>query len=197
LNEFDGFYVSEQIVSERSNLLREIAQLMLDSGVLPPDRIILRQGRIPLLTRGYFLLNRAYKDWRIPDGHFTERPKIAAIQCMAIARFEPFTPVFPNNAVNIAEYRCNEIFACSYAMGILGKSFVPNTPEKIDFWLRLLDVISEATVETLEPYIVDVNHEIKRPLAEYTMPIHPADKLVLNSLISIFELISDKSKLLD
>lgn len=190
MNEFEGFYVSGQIVSERSDLLRDIAQVLLANGALPANRLIFRQGRIPLLTRGYFLLNSAYKDWRIRDGHFTERPKIAALQCMAITRFEPFTPIDPTNAVEVAEIRCNEIFACSYAMGILEKTLVPNTPKKIDFWLRLLDIMSEARVETLEPYIVDINHDIKRPLSEYRMQIHPADKLVLNSLISIFGLIS-------
>lgn len=188
--------VSPQTIADRIRLLTEIARDLLNRGILPEGRLILREARIALAVRGYFLLNRAYKDWRIPDGHFTERPKIAALQCTTIARLQPFLPINPLNAVDVAEARCNEILACTYALSILEVEFKPNTPEKIDFFLRLLDIISKATVETIEPFLVDVNHQIERPLDEYTLAIHSGDKLVINSLISIFELISTKGELL-
>ena len=43
--------------------------------------------------------------------------------------------------------------------------------------------------KTLEPFIADINREVKRPLEDYTLAIHGRDNLVINSLISIFELI--------
>ena len=45
-------------------------------------------------------------------------------------------------------------------------------------------------METLEPFIADINRGVKRPLEDYTLAIHRQDRLVINSLISIFELIS-------
>ena len=186
------FYVSEQEIADRAALLTDMAHGLLKDGTLPTDRVILRPGRIPYLTGGYFLLNLAYKQWRIPIGHYTEIPKIAALQTAAIMRFQPFRPVDPSNVQTTAEARCNEIFACAYALGIIERQFTPNTPEKADFWLRLLDIASEANIETLEPYIVDINYDCVRPLQDYTLVVHKDDKLILNALISIFELISEK-----
>ncbi len=145
-----NFYVSEQEISERAQLLTDIANGLLTDGVLPNDRVLLRQARIPYLARGYFLLNKAYKQWRISDGHYTELPKIAALQAAAIVRFQPFRPFYMGQAQSTAEARCNEIFACTYALAILEQTFLPDTPEKRDFWLRLLDILSEADIETLE-----------------------------------------------
>ena len=189
-----GFYVSEQEISERAELLSDIATGLLNDGILPDDRVVLRGARIPYLARGYFLLNKAYKQWRISDGHYTENPKIAALQAATIIRFQPFRPLYPTQAATITEARCNEIFALAYGLGILERDFHPDTPQKADFWLRLLDIISEADIETLEPYVVDINMRCERPLEEYTLAVHKDDKLVINSLISIFELVSDKGQ---
>jgi hypothetical protein len=190
------FYVSEHEISERANLLRDIAIDLLAQGILPEKTLIFKEARIPLLAKGYFLLTKAYKDWRLPHGHFTEKPKIAALQAICISQFQPFFPVNPTEAQTISEARCNEIFACAYALGIIERKFEIDTPERRDFWLRLLDILSGATIETLEPFIADVNYQIKRPLPEYTLTIHKSDRLIINSLISIFELLSAKGKLL-
>jgi len=188
------FYVSEREISERAQLLTDIANGLLTDGVLPNDRVVLRQARIPYMARGYFLLNKAYKQWRISPGHYTELPKIAALQAATIIRFQPFRPLHMSEANSTAEARCNEIFACTYALAILERHFLPDTPEKRDFWLRLLDILAQADIETLEPYVVDIDMQCVRPLDEYTLVIHKDDKLVINSLISIFELISDKGQ---
>lgn len=189
-----GFYVTDDEISARADLLANIAKGLFVDGIFPADRIVLREARIPYLTRGYFLLNKAYKQWRISDGHNTEFPKIAALQAATIIRFQPFRPLHIGDARSTAEARCNEIFALTYALSILECSFLPNTPQKRDFWLRLLDILAEADIETLEPYVVDIDMECVRPLDEYTLAIHKDDKLVVNSLISIFELISDKGQ---
>jgi len=132
----------------------------------------------------------------MPDGHFTERPKIAALQCVTISRYQPFFPrTTPVDEGNIGVIKCNEIFALSYALGILEISFVPDTEEKIDFWLRLLDVITAAKAQTLEAYTVDRSMGINRPLDDYgnlITEIHSDDKPIINALISIFELMSAK-----
>ena len=132
----------------------------------------------------------------MPDGHFTEFPKIAALQCVTISRFQPFFPLkHPVDDSNIALAKCNEILAFTYAMGILETTFVPDTPQKIVFWLRVLDVITETSAQTIEAYTVDRELGINRPLGEYEhsiTTIHDDDKLAINSLICIFELISGK-----
>jgi hypothetical protein len=76
----------------------------------------------------------------------------------------------------------------------LEREFTPDTPEKRDFWLRLLDILSQADIESLEPYVVDIDMSCVRDLEEYTLVILNEDKLIINSLISIFELISDKGQ---
>lgn len=189
-----GFYVSETDISERARLLADIAKGLLTDGILPDDRVVLREARIPYLARGYFLLNKAYKQWRISDGHYTELPKIAALQAATIIRFQPSRPLHVGEANSTGEARCNEIFACAYALAILECQFLPDTLEKRDFWLRLLDILSEADIETLEPYVADIDMKCVRPLEEYILAIHKNDKLVINSLISIFELISYKGR---
>jgi hypothetical protein len=191
-----SFYVTQETISERAELLLRHARELLESGVLPRGLVDLRERRISLLTEGYFLLNRAYKDWRLPGGHFTERPKIAALQCVTISRFQPFFPSrMPVDDTNVAVIKCNEIFACSYALGILETEFTPDTPEKIDFWLRVLNVITSSRAETLEPYITNKKMQIDLPLEDYDRSIHSiheADRPAINSLVCIFELLSDK-----
>lgn len=188
-----SFYASEKAVTERAYLLRDVARELLDSGALPADRVVLREPRIRLLTQGYFLLNRAYKDWRIPAGHSNEKIRIAALQAVAIVRFQPFIPVDPANAQDLAEARCNEIFALAYALGMLGCKLALDGPGKVDLWLRVLDIMTEATVETLAPFIADINRQAERPLEDYALTLHARDKLVVNSLISIFELVSNSN----
>jgi hypothetical protein len=184
-----SFYISDKAIQERIGILREIAQALLVSGTLPADRLMLRDGRIPLLAQGYFLLNKAYKDWRIPAGQSNERVRIAALQAMTIARFQPFMPLAPNDARDPAEARCNEIFALTYALGMLKCNLRVTGLDHGDFWLRVLDIIAAARVETLDPFIADIDRKVTRPLADYALVIHPHDKPMINSLISIFELI--------
>ena len=184
------FYITEKAIARRATLLRDVARELLESETLPPHRIILREPRIRLLTEGYFLLNKAYKDWRIPEGHSNEKIRIAALQALTITQFQPFVPVDPSDARDLAEARCNEIFALVYALAMMDVRIQLGATEKIDLWLRVLDILADATVETLEPFIADINRGVKRPLEDYTLAIHRQDRLVINSLISIFELIS-------
>lgn len=184
------FYASEKAVTERAHLLRDVAHELLDSGTLPADRVVLREPRIRLLSQGYFLLNKAYKDWRIPAGHSNEKIRIAALQAVVIVRFQPFIPVDPANAQDLAEARCNEIFALVYALGMFGCKLALDGTGKVDFWMRVLDIMAGATVETLSPFIADINQQAQRPLGDYALTLHTCDKLAINSLISIFELVS-------
>jgi hypothetical protein len=179
-------------ISERVQLLRDIGKGLQADGVIPVDTVVFREARLLPMVRGYFLLNEAYKGWRIENGHNTEKPKIAALQAVVIARFQPFLPINPSDARTTSEARCNEIFALAYAGAILERPFVPNSPEKLDFWMRLLEIISGSSAETLEPFYHDVAMQIDRPLNSYTIAILKKDKLAINSLISIFELISAK-----
>ena len=109
---------------------------------------------------------------------------------MTIARFQPFIPLDPANAKDLVEVRCNEIFALVYALGILGRRFPLDASDKADFWLRVLDIMAEATVETLDPFAADINRKAQRPLEDYVLALHRRDKLMINSLISIFEVVS-------
>lgn len=176
----------------------DLARGLLKAGVIPEGAVELAEHRFPLISEGYFLLNRAYKGWRMPDGHFTERPKIAALQAVVISRLQPFFPKkLPVDQTNVGIIKCNEILGFTYALGILERELNPNSPERIDFWLRVLDTITGSSAETIEPYIVDKKFQIDRPLQSYEASIgsvHERDKLAINSLICIFELISDKAK---
>ena len=192
------FYATQKQISERTELLLEHARELLATNSIPSDRVDLAEHRIPLISEGYFLLNRAYKDWRMPDGHFTEYPKIAALQGVVIARLQPFFPSkLPVEENDIGIIKCNEIFAVSYGMGIIKKKFDPDTPEKIDFWLRMLDVVTSSSCETIEPYIVDKKYQINRPLKDYPMnAVLERDKPAISSLMCIFELLSDKGDII-
>ena len=56
---------------------------------------------------------------------------------------------------------------------------------------------SKSSAQTLEAYVVDKNYQINRPLADYNETITDVleeDKAVINSLICIFELLSDKGE---
>ena len=113
-------------------------------------------------------------------------------------RFQPLLPLRSDNASDVAKAKCNEIFASNMRIGNLESPLKPNTAERIDFWLRLLDILSEGNIDSLEPYIQDINYQINKPLEEYQSSILPKDRLDINSLISIFELISHKrDKILD
>ncbi len=186
----NAFYASERAIAERADLLCEVARELLANGTLPADRVVLREPRIHMLTQGYFLLNKAYKDWRIPAGHANEKVRIAALKAIVIARFQPFMPLDPASATDLAEARCNEIFALACALGMLGCKLTLDSPGKIDLWLRVLDILAASSAETLGPFIADMNRHKPRPLEDYALALHDHDKLAINSLISIFELIS-------
>lgn len=186
----NAFYASERAIAERADLLCEVARELLANGTLPADRVVLREPRIHMLTQGYFLLNKAYKDWRIPAGHANEKVRIAALKAIVIARFQPFMPLDPASATDLAEARCNEIFALACALGMLGCKLTLDSPGKVDLWLRVLDIIAASSAETLGPFIADMNRHKPRPLEDYALALHDHDKLAINSLISIFELIS-------
>jgi hypothetical protein len=189
----DKFYASEKEISDRITLLTDIARSLQTAGIIPKT-VLLREARIAPMVRGYYLLNKAYKDWRIHDDHYTEKPKIGALTAVVINRFQPFLPLTPADVQTTAEARCNEIYALTYALSIIEKSLLPDTPEKLDFWHRLLEIITGSSVVTLEPYFQDVRFQITRSLGQYTLAIQPQDKLSINSLISIFELISVKGQ---
>jgi len=188
--------VPESTITDRTKLLLDHAKELIAAGTLPAGVVEIREHRFKHICEGYFLLNWAYKDWRIEDGHFTELPKVAALQCLTISRYQPFFPLkTPVDEANIVELKPNEIFAFSYALGILGVEFEADTPEKIDFWLRVLDVISTARIQTLETYSVDKSAKISQPLSYYRdqiTSIHPDDKGTISALICIFELMSKK-----
>jgi len=188
-----AFYTSPEIIAARAKLLDDIAQELIAKGILQTDRIVYRGGRVPLAANAYFILNLAYKALRLPGGHNTEIPKIAALQCVAIATFQPFRPLHKTNVRDVYEYRSSEIFALTYAFGILEIDFKPNTPEKKDLWLRLLDIIAAASSETLQAYVTDIEYKLVTSLEDYNHRVLlEADKLPINSLISIFELLSKK-----
>jgi hypothetical protein len=189
------FYVPADIIAGRANLLRSLAAELLASGSLPRGLLDYRPNKFQQIMEGYFLLNKAYKDWRLPDGHFTEKPKIAALQCVTISQFQPLFPLQdPVDESNIPLIKCNEILAFTYAMGILERSFTPDTEEKMDFYLRVLDIITATRAQTIEEYRVDRDMGIMRPLGEYKTDIHADDKPAISSLICIFELLSGKLK---
>jgi hypothetical protein len=189
------FYVPADVIAGRANLLRSLAADLLASGELPRDLLDYRPNKFQQIMEGYFLLNQAYKDWRLPDGHFTERPKIAALQCVTVSRFQALFPLQdPVDESDVAVIKCNEILAFTFGMGILERTFNPNTEEKMDFYLRVLDIITATRAQTIEAYRVDRDMGIMRPLGEYKTEIHPDDKPAIDSLICIFELLSEKIK---
>lgn len=196
------FYVTKETIAERAELLLEVARSCLGR-VLPADGVVIAEHRFPLIAEGYFILNRAYKEWRIHNSHYTERPKIAALQAVVISRLQPFIPAkLPVETTNVAVIKCNEIFALQYGLGILERELKADSKEKVDFWLRVLDIITQSSAQTIEPYITDRKFKIDRPLTDYvnapSFTIHEDDKLAINSLISIFELLSTKrQKLID
>jgi hypothetical protein len=105
---------------------------------------------------------------------------------MSIATFEPFRPINTTNVQTVAEARSNEIYAVACAAAILEIQIDAHV--KRDFYLRLLDVLSSCRSETLEPYVVDVDLQIDRPINGYVGDVHDNDKFRLDSLITIFEL---------
>lgn len=194
------FHVPDGTIPERTALLLSYAQELVANGTLPLDVVDMREGRFKNISEGYFLLNNAYKGWRIPDGHRTELPKIAALQCVTISRYQPFFPlVHPVDELDLVAAKPNEVFAALYALGILEINFKPDTLEKQDFWLRLLDVISSTFSQTLEPYQQDKSFKIDQPFEYYLdliKSIHQEDKPAISALICIFELMSKKRETL-
>jgi hypothetical protein len=98
----------------------------------------------------------------------------------------------PTDARTTAEAKANEIYALACACATLGITFDLDNQNKLDFWLRFLDIISECRSETLEPYLVDINLEGRRPLGSYELILHDKDKSAINHLVTIFELLSGK-----
>ncbi len=181
----------EKRIQERTAFVRSLAEDFY-ANVVPQDKVILRTAHIDLSIRGYFILSECFKKWRIKDSHNTEPAKIAALTACAIASFRPFRPLHLQNADTTVEARCNEMFAAYAASAIVGTNLDFTSPGWKDFWFRVFDILETWDGETLEPYRVDVNHSIGRPLEVYFRTMHGRDQNSLNSLICIFELLSGK-----
>jgi hypothetical protein len=178
---------------ERAEFLIGIANDLQSSGALPSTSIILRLERVKLATHAYFILNDAYHRWRIEEGHFTQPPKIAALQSLCIMRVQPFRLAHPANATTIAEARSNEIFSLAAAGAILQVNVGTLTAARIDQWLRILDILSRVNCETIEQVIATVNMQIKRDRHDYSLSILEQDKPHIDVLITIFELLRDNA----
>jgi hypothetical protein len=110
-------------------------------------------------------------------------------------RIEPFRLLEPDNALTIAESRPNEIFSVAVASAMLRINVGELTRERTDQWLRILDLLSSYTCETIELVIQNANYQIKREREEYRLDILEVDKPRIDSLITIFELLMENSKL--
>jgi hypothetical protein len=181
--------------AQREEFLIGIARDLQSSGILPEARLALREGRVRLATRSYFVLNEAYHRWRIEEGHYTQPPKIAALQSLCIMRIEPFRLIEPGNALTTAEARPNEIYAVAVASAILGIPINKQGQEKTDQWLRILDLWSSYTCESIESIIQDAEYQISRNRTDYRINILDVDMPRINSLVTIFELLLENSVL--
>jgi hypothetical protein len=179
------FTGSPERIADRTEFILDIARSLFESGVLDENRIVLRESRIKLCVEAYFLLNAAYKKWRIISGHNTELPKVAAMTAMVIVRLQPFRPIDLDNVRNRAEAQSNAILAYAVATALLG---IESDYSAKNFHYRLLDYINESGSETIEPYIVDKNLHNNRELDSYDLTIHAKDKDRANALITILEL---------
>lgn len=179
---------------ERREFLTRIGEEFLKPSIYRGELIVFRIGRMKALTEAYFILNESYKAWRIVAGHNTEEPKIAALTCAAIIKIVPFRPQTLNMAKTVGEFKCNEIYALNCAAAILGVSLGLDKDFKPDFWLRLLDILSDARCHTLDNFVADVNGGKQNSLESYVRDVDPRDHLEINSLITIFELLCDKHK---
>lgn len=174
-------------VSERSSFLLLVAKDMLSAGVFPAGSVAIREERIPLVARAYFHLSDSYKSLRIKEDHFTELSKIAALQCVAIMKIEPFYSLDPTNAVNMAQAKPNELFAI-YAASIVIK--VPiNEAVKEDFMFRLLDIMSGCDSLTLEGYRNRDNLEDYDDIDDFLLQLDPQDMVIIDCLICLFEML--------
>jgi hypothetical protein len=182
-------------VSARTDFYAEIAEDLIASGRIPLDEVIFRAGRLPILVNGYFILNEAYKKWRISDTHRTQHEKIAALTCLSISTFKPFRPLDFGDVRTFAQDRANEMFALACASMIIGADLRFGTGRKSNLMYRIMDIIEASECVTLEPYIQDLNLDIRKRIDEYDLDIKEEDKLAINSLISIFELIPQESRL--
>jgi hypothetical protein len=178
-------FPSGDSITKRAKFLRTIGDSIITKKVISDKNVIFKTNKIKLVTEGYFLLNEAYKKWRIKNNHNTQAPKIAALTCMAIGTFQPFVPTNPANAKTIQQARCNEIYALACASVIIG---MPLLKDKKDIYFRLLDVLSKCDSETIQPYLLDKSLSNDRELKTYKFEIHETDKLQIDSLITIFEM---------
>ena len=176
----------------RCRVYEKIADALIQDGLLPSSDVVLRAGRIPLFVDGYFILNHAYKKWRIQEEHLTQHEKIAALTAMAIMTFRPFRPA-SELASTRAQAKANEIYALTCASSVLGASLRVNVDAESNLMARIIDVVAQGHSQTLESFVQDKNLQISRDVQTYDLEILEADKLVLNSLVSIFELLPKRA----
>jgi hypothetical protein len=179
---------------ERKAFLTQTGEDMLKPAIGRGELIVFRMGRMKVLTEAYFILNESYKAWRIKPGHYTEESKIAALTCAAIMKILPFRPQTLNMAKTVGEYKCNEIYALNCAAVLLTTPIGSEEDFKQDFWLRLLDILSDVRCRTLDKFVADINGGKQGAMETYVGEIHRGDHLEINCLISIFELLCNRHK---
>lgn len=96
----------DRIVSERELLDGQLQDFLKDvevSGDITPPT----SRHIDLIKAFYFALNRAYKPWRIEDGHRTQPSKIAALVALSVMAVSPFRSAKQSDNF----FRINPLFA--------------------------------------------------------------------------------------
>lgn len=177
-------------IDARVAAFTQIAEDHVMLGIIPNAEIVLRLVRVRLAVKGYFILNRAYKRWKINASHLTQEEKIAALMCMSIATFKPFRPVDPNKVSSIGAAKANEIYSLACASSIIGARLKFNFFSSSNMMFRIMDIMTASHSETLEPFIVDAELGIEKQISDYdTISIKDGDKMPLNALITIFELL--------
>jgi hypothetical protein len=103
----------------REPFFREMLASFEREGWLSGADVSLQPEAARVLAEAYFLISDAYKDYRLFDGHRTDRAKIAALKTAAVLAVAPFAPLDMLNTADPRTPLANAIFGVACATSVL------------------------------------------------------------------------------
>jgi hypothetical protein len=141
----------------------------------------------------YFSINRAYKAYRMKDGHNTRPAKIAGLTA---ASFMMVRPIFSTNQSESNElYYANPFLGILCGAGIVNADFnliEPDTMMRISVWMDQLRL--QGARDLVNRIVTCMRAKEFLPLEEAVLVLTPTEVIQLDMFVAIFELIEIKPK---
>jgi hypothetical protein len=174
------------------NYITKSIELFWADSVQDLPGLVVNSDLLKTSAKLYFSLNRAYKCWRVVEGHNTQPAKIAALTTVAIMLVRPILSVDGSESREL--FYSNPFFALQTGCGIIRANMdalKEDTTLRIAGWLDTIRINSaNSSISTIKTCIAA--NEFLR-IEDAPVELNPQEVVTIDMIVSMFELIEQKT----